>query len=119
MVAVNYLDTNKDVVMYKAGDVIFNRGDEGDVVYGILEGRVQVIYNNLVIDTLDEGDIVGEDVMLGKKHYGVTAIAVSDVRLSAMNRHRFLWLVQQTPTFATQLMSAMSERVEKVAKLLD
>ncbi len=118
MVAVNYLDKNKDVVIYKAGEVIFNRGEEGDTVYGILEGRVQVIYNDLVIDTLEAGGIIGEDVMLGKKHYGITAIAVTDVRLSTMNRHRFLWLVQQTPTFATQLMSAMSERVEKVAQLL-
>ena len=119
MVAVNYLDKNKDVVIYKAGDVIFNRGDKGKLVYDILEGCVQVIYNDLVIDTVEEGGVIGEDVMLGKKHYSTTAIALTDVRLSRMNRHHFLWLVHETPTFATRLMGVMSERVEKVARLLD
>jgi len=119
MVAVNYLNTQKNIVKFKAGDVIFKKGEQGDAVYGVLEGRVQVVYNDLVIDTLEAGGIVGEEVMLGKKAYGITAIAVTDVTLSVMNRQQFLWLVQQTPTFATQLMRDMTERVEKVAKLVE
>ncbi len=119
MVAVNYFNTQKDVVTYKAGTVIFNSGDTGELVYGVIAGRVQVVYNNLVIDTLEAGAILGEDIMLGKSAYNTTAIAVTDVTLSTMKRHQFLWLIQQTPTFATQVMSAMSERVEKIVKLLD
>lgn len=119
MVAVNYLNTQKETMTVKAGDVIFTTGNTGDVVYGVLEGRVQVVYGNHVIDTLEAGDILGEEVMLGSEHYQATAIAITDVILSTMKRHQFLWLVQQTPTFATQLMQSMSNRVEKVAKLLD
>ncbi|MEM9950181.1 MAG: cyclic nucleotide-binding domain-containing protein [Chloroflexota bacterium] len=119
MVAVNYLNTQKETITYKAGDIIFNAGDAGDLVYGVIDGRVQVVHGDYVIDVLAQGDVLGEEVMLGNKHYSLAAIAVTDVTLSVMKRHQFLWLVQQTPTFATQLMRAMSNRVEKVAQLLD
>ncbi|MGJ3239824.1 MAG: Crp/Fnr family transcriptional regulator [Anaerolineae bacterium] len=119
MVAVNYLTTHKQVIYKKAGDVIFHEGDTGERVYGVLSGQVELSHKGRVLDTLSEGGIVGEAVMLGKDAYCTTATAVSDVTLSVMERHQFLWLVQQTPTFATQLMSAMSDRVEKVAQLLD
>ncbi len=119
MVAVNYLKTRNGVVEYKAGDVIFNSGDMGDHMYGVLEGRVQVVHKGLTLDTVEAGGILGEDIMLGHEAYTTTAIAITDCTLSAMDRHQFLWLVQETPTFATQVMSAMSERIKNVSNLLD
>ena len=119
MVAVNYLKTRNGVVEYKAGDVIFKNGETGEHMYGVLEGRVQVVHNGLTLDTVEAGGILGEDIMLGQSTYTTTAIAITDCTLSAMDRHQFLWLVQETPTFATQVMSAMSARIKNVAKLLD
>ncbi|GAB5494413.1 MAG: hypothetical protein Phog2KO_46280 [Phototrophicaceae bacterium] len=119
MVAVNYLKTRNGVVEFSAGDVIFTAGDMGQHMYGVLEGRVQVVHNGLTLDTIEAGGILGEDIMLGNATYTSTAIAITDCTLSAMDRHQFLWLVQETPTFATQVMSAMSERLKNVSKLLD
>jgi CRP/FNR family cyclic AMP-dependent transcriptional regulator len=39
-----------------------------------------------------------------------TAVARSDSVLAVLNRHRFLFLVQETPMFALSVMSAMADR---------
>ena len=88
-------------------------------MYGVLEGRVQVVRNDLVLDTVEAGGILGEEVMIGEKSYKATAIAITEVTLSKMDRRQFLWLIHETPTFATQVMQAMSERIQKVTDLLD
>lgn len=119
MVAINYLKTRNGVVSYTAGDVIFNAGELGEQMYGVLEGRVQVVRNDLVLDTVETGGILGEEVMIGEKAYTTSAIAITDCTLSAMDKHQFLFLVQETPTFATQVMKAMSERFQNVSKLLE
>jgi CRP-like cAMP-binding protein len=40
-----------------------------------------------------------------------TAVATTDTVLAVIDRHRFLFLVQETPMFALQVMSAMADRV--------
>jgi CRP-like cAMP-binding protein len=40
-----------------------------------------------------------------------TAVAIKDTVLAVINRHRFLWLVQETPTFALEVRSAMAAPV--------
>jgi CRP-like cAMP-binding protein len=39
-----------------------------------------------------------------------SAVATEDSVLAVINRHRFLFLVQETPMFALQVMSAMAGR---------
>jgi CRP/FNR family cyclic AMP-dependent transcriptional regulator len=40
-----------------------------------------------------------------------TAVAVTDTKLAVIDRHRFLFLVQETPMFALQVMSSLAERL--------
>lgn len=119
MVTVNYLKSKQDVITVQAGELIFDRGDQGEVAYGVLTGHVQIVYNDQVIDTVAAGDVLGEDVILGRSTYANKAVALTDCTLTVLDRSDFLWLVQETPTFATQVMGAMSDRVEKVASLLE
>jgi CRP/FNR family transcriptional regulator, cyclic AMP receptor protein len=45
-----------------------------------------------------------------------TAVASKDSVLAVINKHRFLFLVQETPMFALQVMSAMADRFREDAK---
>ncbi|MEL6406714.1 MAG: cyclic nucleotide-binding domain-containing protein [Chloroflexota bacterium] len=118
MVAMNYLTRQKETIDIKAGDVIFTAGDAGEVMYGVLAGEVQLVHGGKVLDTIAEGDIVGENVMLGQHSYQHTAIALTDCQLSVIDRHSFLWMVHETPTFATDIMKSMTERVQNIAERL-
>ena len=40
-----------------------------------------------------------------------TVIAVTDAKLAVIDRNKFLFLVQETPMFALQVMSTMAERL--------
>ena len=40
-----------------------------------------------------------------------TAVAVADTKLAVIDRSKFLFLVQETPMFALQVMSSMAERI--------
>jgi CRP-like cAMP-binding protein len=56
-----------------------------------------------------EGLVVG--AQLGPR--SATAVAVSETTLATVDRHRFLFLVQETPMFALEVMSVMADRLRR------
>jgi CRP/FNR family transcriptional regulator, cyclic AMP receptor protein len=40
-----------------------------------------------------------------------TAVAVADTKLAVIDRHRFIFLIDETPMFALQVMSSIAERL--------
>jgi CRP-like cAMP-binding protein len=54
--------------------------------------------------------VLGELAHVDSAPRSATAIATTDSVLAVIDRHRFLFLVQETPMFALQVMSAMAER---------
>jgi CRP/FNR family transcriptional regulator, cyclic AMP receptor protein len=94
-----------------AGSVIFHRGDAGDEMFGVVEGVVELRSEGRVIRTLGTDDVFGEMAIVDGSPRSATAVAVSDSVLAVIDRHRFLFLVQETPMFALQVMSAMAGRL--------
>ena len=43
----------------KAGEVIFKTGDTGDLMFGIVEGSVELSVNGHPIETLEADDVFG------------------------------------------------------------
>jgi CRP/FNR family cyclic AMP-dependent transcriptional regulator len=100
---------------FKVGDIIFQAGEAGEVIYGILEGKVELWVNGKVVETIQQGDIFGEGALVhadGKRFE--TAIAKLDCRLAFLNRHHFLFAVQQTPLFALEVMRSYSDRLRRL-----
>jgi CRP/FNR family transcriptional regulator, cyclic AMP receptor protein len=98
-----------------AGDVIFTLGDAGSVIYGILEGEVEISVNGQVLETIYHGDIFGEGALVHTdSKRASTAIAKTDCKLAIMGRKNFLFAVQQTPMFALEIMRSYSDRVRRL-----
>src|ERR1017187_706557 len=93
-----------------AGDVVFNEGDPGDEMYGIVEGEIQLRKTDRVIADLGVDDVFGEMALVDSSPRSATAVATTNAVLAVIDRHRFLFLVQETPMFALQVMSAMADR---------
>jgi CRP-like cAMP-binding protein len=64
---------------------------------------------------LGPDDIFGEMALVGSSPRSATAVAVTDCTLAVINKHRFLFLVQETPMFALQVMPAMASRTRSGA----
>jgi CRP/FNR family transcriptional regulator, cyclic AMP receptor protein len=98
-----------------AGDVIFTSGDAGSVMYGILEGEVEISVNGQILETIYHGDIFGEGALVhSDSKRASTAIAKTDCKLAFMERKNFLFAVQQTPMFALEIMRSYSDRIRRL-----
>jgi CRP/FNR family cyclic AMP-dependent transcriptional regulator len=93
-----------------AGSVVFEAGDTGDEMYGVVEGEIELRVSDKVIRTLGVDDIFGEMALVDSSPRSATAVASVDSKLAVIDQHRFLFLVQETPMFALQVMSAMAAR---------
>lgn len=103
----------------KAGEVIFQAGDEGMCMYGIVEGHVDMYLSNKLIETLETGDVFGEGALLHADHRrSSTAIAKTDCILAPMDQVHFLFAVQQTPMFAIEVMRSYSDRFRHLKELI-
>jgi len=94
-----------------AGTEVFREGDTGAEMYGIVSGEIELRIDGRVIRTLGADDVFGEMAIVDSAPRSATAVATTDTMLAVINRHRFLFLVQETPTFALQVMSAMAARL--------
>ncbi|MEM9505145.1 MAG: cyclic nucleotide-binding domain-containing protein [Cyanobacteria bacterium P01_E01_bin.43] len=97
----------------KAGDVIFKAGDAGNVMYGIISGTVAMQVEGKTVETIEAGDVFGEGALVHPdKLRRSTAIAQSDCELALLNEERFKFLIENTPTFAIDVMRSYSDRLQ-------
>jgi CRP-like cAMP-binding protein len=83
------------------------------MVYVILDGQVQVLVRNDVIDVLGPGEIVGEMALIDSRARSATAVAKSACRLATIDEKRFLYMVQETPFFALHVMRVLAQRLRR------
>lgn len=93
-----------------AGDVVFRQGDSGNEMFGVVEGEIHLEVTGRIVATLGPDDIFGEMALIDRSPRSTTAVATSDSVLAVIDRTLFLFLVQETPTFALSVMSEMANR---------
>ena len=108
-----YFANERDVRVFKAGDVIFAEGDPGDHMFAVLEGEVEIRRGDRLLERLTVGGIFGELALIDRTARSATAIAMRDCRLAAVGQQRFTALVQQTPYFALDLMRILADRLRR------
>lgn len=101
-----------DIRLYQAGETIFEVGTVGQVMYGVIEGEVEMVVNGKVFETIQAGDIFGEGALVQTPPLRAsTAIAKTNCKLAAVNQSHFKFLVQETPLFALEVIRSMSTRL--------
>lgn len=111
---IKVLNENGHPLSLKTGDIIFEQGQFGEVMYGIIEGEVGLFLGNLLVETIEKGDLFGEGALVQPEHLrATTAKALTDAKLVTLDRERFLFAVQETPLFALQTLKSFSDRLRK------
>ncbi|MER3492426.1 MAG: cyclic nucleotide-binding protein [Mastigocladus sp. ERB_26_2] len=103
-----------DPVIFSPGQVIFQEGQPGDCMYGVVEGKVDLLVNGRVVETIEAGNVFGTGVLIGIKNRTYTAIAKTDCKLASLDQARFLFAVQETPVFAIEVIRNYSERLNRL-----
>ncbi|MDR3648542.1 MAG: cyclic nucleotide-binding domain-containing protein [Acidimicrobiales bacterium] len=96
-----------------AGGIVFQEGEVGEEMFGVIEGQIQLQTTDRVIAILGPDEVFGEMALIDSSPRMATAVALSDSVLAVLNRHRFLFLVHETPTFSISVMATMADRLRE------
>ena len=121
------MDTGALGKIYQDGEVIVHQGDEGDCMYVIQEGQVEVVIeengNEVVLAERSEGDFFGEMAIFDRDVRSATVRAKGQVRALTVDKKNFLRRIHKDPSLAFRIVETMSYRIrelcEEVARLSD
>lgn len=102
------------------GHVLFEQGDEADVMYAVVDGELEVEVNGSVVSTVGPGQVVGEMALVDRHQRPRTATVRASVpsKVVAIDEDEFQRFVHRTPFFALQMLRIVSERLRKTNELL-
>lgn len=100
-------------VDHAPGEVIVQKGDRGNSLYLVLEGRARVVGKSRV---LRPGDFFGEMALIDGGPRSATIIAASQVRVMMLQRRAFLKALKQNPQIGLAIMETLAERVRRLER---
>jgi CRP-like cAMP-binding protein len=109
---------------YDDGAVLIHENDNGDWMYVILEGRAKVKKRaekgNVTIDTLKEGNIFGEMVLLqqGDNKRFATVVADGPVVIGGLDTQRLIHDWNSLTPFLKKLIGNLIQRRQEAASKL-
>ncbi len=86
------------------GHAIFRENDDGDQLFVIVEGSVDLSVGGAVLATLSEGDHFGEMALLGASPRSATAVATEPAKLLSISRSDFHQLLRKEAPLAVRLL---------------
>jgi CRP-like cAMP-binding protein len=102
---------NAEIREFAPGETIFSTGEEGDKMYVVMEGEVEIWVGPVLAEVVTPGGIFGEMALIDKHKRSADAVAQSHCKVVPVDQPRFQFLVSETPFFALQVMSIMAERL--------
>ena len=102
---------------------LFRAGDDGDAMYLIEQGRVQITITDedkkqIVLAELAQGDFFGEMAIIDGKQRSADATVTETARLAVLSRENFLSFIHDNPKVALEMLSATFSRLRRTDKML-
>jgi CRP-like cAMP-binding protein len=97
-----------------AGETIFTQGEDGSQAFVVTSGDIDIEIHGRVVETVGAGGIFGEMALIDRHSRSATARAKSDAKVVPIDQKRFLYLVQNTPFFAVEVMKIMADRLRRM-----
>lgn len=116
------MKTNKLGRLYTSGEVIIKQGTEGNCLFVVQEGKVEVISEKgdmeIKIAELGETEFFGEMGLFEKDVRSCTVRALGDARILTIDKKNFYKTIQEDPSLAFRLLEKMSKRLRETSKRL-
>ncbi len=103
--------------LYQNGELIIKQGTEGDCLFIIQEGKVEVIAESgdkeIILTELGQGEFFGEMGLFEKDVRSCSVRAVGEARVLTIDRKNFYQTIQKDPSLAFRLLETMSHRIRQ------
>jgi CRP-like cAMP-binding protein len=98
------------------GQVLFRKGDIGDALYVIDDGRVKIVTENakggeLVLNECGPGEAIGDMSLIDLEPRSASVIAITSAELLQLKRDDFLEVLKSEPSLALDIMRRFSARL--------
>jgi CRP-like cAMP-binding protein/ATP/ADP translocase/HEAT repeat protein len=101
----------------QAGEVIFDKGDVGESMYIIVDGRVRIFDGDKTINYLDEKEIFGELALLDPEPRSASVEAVEETRLFRLDRDTFFELMADNIGVVSGVMRVLCQRLRRMTTI--
>ena len=101
---------------FAQGVAVFKSGDDAGEMFVIQSGEVDIMIDGDVVETIGPDGFFGEMSLIDESARSADAIARTDCKLLPVNRHHFLFMVNETPLFALHVMKGMADRLRRAAR---
>ncbi len=106
-----------------AGETLFREGDDGDTLYAICAGslEVSVLSSNgrkLVLDLVNAGNLIGEIAVFDPGVRTATVCARTDCALLSVSRKHLLDAFKDDPELALEIVGLISKRMRQLTEQL-
>lgn len=109
---------------YNPGETIITPGGGAEHVYLLREGRVRVSRysadgREITLALVGPGELLGEMALLDGGDRSATAVALTGVVLTSLNRPQFLQAVKDKPDQAMHLIGALCQRLRRADEMVE
>ena len=108
--------------LYTDGEVVIKQGDQGDCLYVIQEGKVEVIDDSgkteIKLAELGETEFFGEMGLFEKDVRSCTVRVIGEANIMTIDKRNFYKTIQKDPSLAYRLLEKMSNRLRETNKKL-
>src|ERR1700747_3584945 len=99
-----------------AGEVLFQKGDPGDALFGVRRGQVRIETgasdgSRLTLNFMGPGDLFGEVAVLDGQNRTADATAGEASELFVLRREDFLAFLEREPKVAVRLIELLCQRI--------
>lgn len=104
---------------YPKDTVIFNQGDEGNMMFVIVAGLLHVLHRvngtEQILAERGVGDFVGEMAIIESAPRSATLRAQTDVRVLAIDGDTFKGILRERPEVSFAVLRSISRRLRELA----
>jgi len=101
-----------------AGQYFFRSGEQGDEMFVVTSGEVEIIVGDTLVETVHPGGMFGEMALIDHRERSADVIAKTDADVVVIDTERFRALVASDPSFALEVMKIMVDRLRRLDALL-
>jgi CRP-like cAMP-binding protein len=106
--------------VYQPGEVIVRQGDEGDCMYVIQDGEVEIVVeengSETVLRVAGRNELLGEMAIFERQRRSATVRAKTQARILTLDKRNFLRRINEDPSLAFQIVETMSRRVRELSQ---
>lgn len=118
MPTLSLLRDDDDARDFAPGETVFLEGDQGNLMYVVLEGSVRLAVTGRTLEKVGPGGVFGEMALIDSAPRSATATALTACRLAPVAAARFRALVREDPEFGLEIMRVMAARLRSMDRRL-